>query len=238
MLEVEDLRAGYGGVPVLMGATLAVAAGELVGVLGHNGMGKTTLLRAIMGVLRPTGGVVRLGGADLTGAPPHARARAGLAYVPQGREIFPGLSVLDNLRLAAVAAGRRPREAVPAVLAEFPRLEPLLGRPGGALSGGEQQLLALARALCQSPRVLLLDEPTEGIQPSIIEEMAERLRALRAGRGLGIVLVEQNLDFIKALADRVLVIQKGRIVRELAPDRLDAPELVDEFIGANPQGTT
>jgi branched-chain amino acid transport system ATP-binding protein len=223
VLEVEGLSAGYGGVPVLTGASLAVAAGELVGVLGHNGMGKTTLLRAVMGLLRPTGGAVRLD-------------RAGLAYVPQGREIFPGLSALDNLRLAATAAGRR--EAVPAVLAEFPRLEPLLDRPGGALSGGEQQLLALARALCQGPKALLLDEPTEGIQPSIVDEIAERLRDLRARRGLAIVLVEQNLDFIKGLADRVLVIQKGRIVRELPPDRLDAPEVVDEFIGASqPRGT-
>jgi branched-chain amino acid transport system ATP-binding protein len=236
VLEVEGLSAGYGGVPVLTGASLAVAAGELVGVLGHNGMGKTTLLRAVMGLLRPTGGAVRLDGADLTRAPPHLRARAGLAYVPQGREIFPGLSALDNLRLAATAAGRR--EAVPAVLAEFPRLEPLLDRPGGALSGGEQQLLALARALCQGPKALLLDEPTEGIQPSIVDEIAERLRDLRARRGLAIVLVEQNLDFIKGLADRVLVIQKGRIVRELPPDRLDAPEVVDEFIGASqPRGT-
>ena len=132
-----------------------------------------------------------------------------------------------------VKLGRPEREVVPPVLDEFPRLKPLLTRPGGALSGGEQQLLALARALVQSPRLILLDEPTEGIQPSIIEEIVERLQGLRRSRGLTIVLVEQNLDFIRSLADRVLVIQKGRIVRELAPEHLDAPEIIDEFIGAS-----
>lgn len=232
MLSVTDLRAGYGSVPILMGVSLEVREGEIVGILGHNGMGKTTLLRTLMGILRPTGGEIRLGGERLTTAPVHARARAGIGYVPQGRDIFPSLSVQDNLRLAAHALGRREGEVVPAVLDEFPRLKPLLSRPGGALSGGEQQLLALARALVQGPRLILLDEPTEGIQPSIIEEIVERLHALRRKRGLTIVLVEQNLDFIKSLVERVLVIQKGRIVRELKAAQLDEPEIIDEFIGA------
>jgi branched-chain amino acid transport system ATP-binding protein len=195
-------------------------------------MGKTTLLKTLIGLLPTTAGHIRLAGADITRTPAHERARRGLGYVPQGREIFAGLSVRDNLRFALAAQGRPPADALDQVLAEFPRLEPLLERPGGALSGGEQQLLALARCLIQAPRLLLLDEPTEGIQPSIIETIAEKLAELRTSRGLTVILVEQNLDFIKALADRVLVMQKGRIVREVDPTELDDPAMISEFIGA------
>jgi branched-chain amino acid transport system ATP-binding protein len=232
MLEAEDLHAGYGAVPVLTGISLGVAAGGFVGILGHNGMGKTTLLKTLIGLLPASAGRVRLAGADITRAAPHERARQGLGYVPQGRAIFPGLSVRDNLRFALAAASGGAPGALDQVLGELPRLEPLLDRPGGALSGGEQQLLALARCLVQAPRVMLLDEPTEGIQPSIIETIAEKLAELRARRGLTVILVEQNLDFIKALADHVLVIHKGRIVREVAPAELDDPAIISEFIGA------
>jgi branched-chain amino acid transport system ATP-binding protein len=232
MLEVEGLHAGYGAVPVLTGISLAVADGGFVGILGHNGMGKTTLLRTLIGLLPASAGRVRLAGADITRAPPHQRARRGLGYVPQGRAIFAGLSVRDNLRFAVAAKGGGEPDALEQVLSELPRLKPLLDRPGGALSGGEQQLLALARCLIQAPRLMLLDEPTEGIQPSIIETIAEKLAGLRASRGLTVILVEQNLDFIKALADHVLVIHKGRIVREVAPAQLDDPAIVSEFIGA------
>jgi len=232
MLEVEGLHAGYGAVPVLTGVSLAVADGGFVGILGHNGMGKTTLLRTLIGLLPASAGRVRLAGADVTRAPPHQRARRGLGYVPQGRAIFAGLSVRDNLRFAVAAKGGGEPDALEQVLSELPRLKPLLDRPGGALSGGEQQLLALARCLIQAPRLMLLDEPTEGIQPSIIETIAEKLAQLRASRGLTVILVEQNLDFIKALADHVLVIHKGRIVREVAPAQLEDPAIVSEFIGA------
>jgi urea ABC transporter ATP-binding protein UrtE len=232
MLAVEGLHAGYGAVPVLAGISFTVEDGGFTGILGHNGMGKTTLLRTLIGLLPATAGRVRLAGEDITRAPCHERARRGLGYVPQGREIFPALSVHDNLRFAVAARGVAGSGAVEQVLEEFPRLKPLLERPGGALSGGEQQLLALARCLVQAPRLVLLDEPTEGIQPSIIETIAEKLAELRASRGLTVILVEQNLDFIKALSDRVLVIQKGRIVRELAPAQLDDPALLGEFIGA------
>ena len=232
MLEVQDLHAGYGAVPVLTGISLTVEEGGFAGILGHNGMGKTTLLRTLIGLLPATAGRVRLEGDDITRAPCHERARRGLGYVPQGREIFAGLSVLDNLRFARAAKGGSAAGAIEQVLEELPRLKPLLERAGGALSGGEQQLLALARCLVQAPRLMLLDEPTEGIQPSIIETIAEKLAELRTARGLTVILVEQNLDFIKALSDRVLVIQKGRIVRELAPAQLDDPALLTEFIGA------
>jgi urea ABC transporter ATP-binding protein UrtE len=232
MLEVLELRAGYGAVPVLAGISLRVAAGEFTGILGHNGMGKSTLLKTLMGILPATSGRIVLEGEDITKAPSHERARRGLGYVPQGREIFPALSVLDNLRFAVAARGRPEPVAIEQVLDEFPRLKPLLDRPSGALSGGEQQLLALARCLVQQPRLMLLDEPTEGIQPSIIETIAEKLAELRTKRGLTMILVEQNLDFIKGLSDRVLVIQKGRILRAVEPAELDEPAMISEFIGA------
>jgi branched-chain amino acid transport system ATP-binding protein len=231
MLEIADLRAGYGRIPILNGVNLTVADGEFVGVLGHNGMGKTTLLKAIMGYLPATDGIIRFAGTDVTHAAPYRRARLGLGYVPQGREIFPGLTVLDNLRMGCVAKGSAEKETIAPILDDFPRLSALLDRPGGALSGGEQQLLAIARCLCGGPRLLLLDEPTEGIQPSIIDEIVETLQRLREKTGLTMVLVEQNLDFIAALSQRVLIIQKGTITRETRNDELGDAGLVGEFIG-------
>jgi urea ABC transporter ATP-binding protein UrtE len=231
MMQVENLRAGYGRIQVLHGVSLRVEAGACVGILGHNGMGKTTLLKAVMGLLPGASGTIQLDGTPLERLPAEARARLGLGYVPQGRRIFPGLSVRDNLRFAAVAKSGR-ADALDEALADFPELTRLLDRPGGALSGGEQQLLALARALCGRPRLLLLDEPTEGIQPSIVQAMAERIGALRRRRGLAVLLVEQNLDFIQALADRALLIQRGQIGQEIAHDALADPALMREFVGA------
>ena len=231
MLKVSGLRAGYGRIPILGGIILGVAQGEFVGVLGHNGMGKTTLLKALMGYLPATAGQVLLGDRDITRAAPVTRARSGLGYVPQGREIFPALSVHENLRMGCLLSKTDERSTIEQVLAAFPRLTRLLERPGGALSGGEQQLLALARCLCGQPRLILLDEPTEGIQPSIVEEIAETLQGLRASHSLTIILVEQDLQFIAALADRVLIIQKGMITREMRPQDATDPALVAEFVG-------
>jgi branched-chain amino acid transport system ATP-binding protein len=230
MLEIANLASGYQKIPIIMGVTLGVAAGEFVGVLGHNGMGKSTLLKTLVGQLPATGGRIEFRGTEVTTAPSHKRARLGLGYVPQGRQIFPGLSALDNLRMGAAGAGLD-EEIIEEVVEELPRLKPILGRAGGVLSGGEQQILALARCLCGRPKMVLLDEPTEGIQPSIVEEIIEILHALRQKRGLTIVLVEQNLDFIRRLSDRVLIIQKGRITGEVEPDQLADPELVAEFVG-------
>src|ERR1700710_724286 len=178
MLAVKSLSAGYGDIPVLHHISMTIASGESVGILGHNGMGKTTLLRCLIGALKPSAGTIALDGADVTSMAPHGRARLGMAYVPQGREIFAALSARDNLRMGLVKTGASP-DALDALLTDFPRLKPLLDRAGGSLSGGEQQLLALARALAGKPRILLLDEPTEGIQPSIIEEIAQTLTSLR-----------------------------------------------------------
>jgi branched-chain amino acid transport system ATP-binding protein len=232
MLDVQGLRTGYGRIPILNGVGFAVSEGEFVGILGHNGMGKTTLLRALMGFLPASSGRVQFAGQDVTAFEPYRRARLGLGYVPQGREIFPGLSVYDNLRMGcSKQPGGSESETIAAVLQEFPRLRTLLDRPGGALSGGEQQLLAIARCLCGKPRLVLLDEPTEGIQPSIIDEIVETLERLRDITRLTMILVEQNLDFISALSQRILVIQKGRITQEVTPDNLHNANLIGEFIG-------
>jgi branched-chain amino acid transport system ATP-binding protein len=230
MLEVSELSAGYGRIPILNKVTFSVAEGEFVGVLGHNGMGKTTLLRALMGYLPATSGRVAFAGDDLTRAEPYKRARAGLGYVPQGREIFPGLTVRENLRMGALNR-KDEAAAIAATLEQFPRLQPLIDRAGGALSGGEQQLLAIARCLVGAPKLILLDEPTEGIQPSIIDEIVEILLRLRVEGGLTMILVEQNLDFIAALSQRVLMIQKGAIVRSAKPEELHNVGLMHEFIG-------
>jgi branched-chain amino acid transport system ATP-binding protein len=231
MLEVAALQAAYGRVPVLMGIDFQLKAGEFLGILGHNGMGKTTLMRTLMGFLPASAGGVTFLNQDITDVKPHERARVGLGYVPQGRDIFPALSVRDNLRMGCVAGGREDRAIIDETLELFPRLTRLLDRQGGALSGGEQQLLALARCLCTRPKLILLDEPTEGIQPSIIEEIAETLHGLRAKTGVSMILVEQNLEFIASLSSRVLVIQKGRITGELKPDQLEDPEVVAELVG-------
>ena len=229
LLRATDLDARYGRIPILNGIQLQVAAGEFVGVLGHNGMGKTTLLRTLMGFVPAQRGRITFDEVDVTREPPYARARRGLGYVPQGREIFPGLSVRDNLRMGF--AGRGAEERIDAILATFPRLTPLLGRRGGALSGGEQQLLAIARCLAGQPKMILFDEPTEGIQPSIIEELVVVLRHLHQSQGLTILLVEQNLEFIAELAQRVLLIQKGAILRELRPADLRHADVLNEFVG-------
>jgi branched-chain amino acid transport system ATP-binding protein len=230
-LELKGIHAGYGAIPVLRDITLSVDSGESVGILGHNGMGKTTLLRCMIGALRASAGSVTFADQDITRAPPNARARLGMAYVPQGRQIFPALSVLDNLRMGLVKTGDKGLGSIEALLEDFPRIKPLLDRAGGSLSGGEQQLLALARALAGKPSVLLLDEPTEGIQPSIIEEIAETLAKLRERMGLTIVLVEQNLEFIASVSERVLVIKRGQLSWEIPREHLGDFAVMSEYVG-------
>ena len=231
LLKVQGLSASYGRVPVLHGINLDVNEGEILGVLGHNGMGKTTLLKALMGIIPTTSGQITFDGEDLTRLNSSRRGRLGIGYVPQGRGIFPTLSVRDNLRMGVAAHDMDETDAVERVLANFPRLERLLDRDGGALSGGEQQLLALARCLISEPDLILLDEPTEGIQPSIIDEIIDLLQFLNKNTGISIVLVEQSLDFITALSDRVLLIQKGSITGEISGSEASNPALIEEFTG-------
>jgi urea ABC transporter ATP-binding protein UrtE len=233
MLDVAALQASYGRVPVLMGIDFQLKAGEFLGILGHNGMGKTTLMRTLMGFIPVQAGGVTFLHENVTHLKPFERVRLGMGFVPQGREIFPALSVFDNLRMGCVAhaSTRDDRRIIEETLESFPRLKRLLTRQGGALSGGEQQLLALARCLCTRPKLVFLDEPTEGIQPSIIDEIVETLLKLRETTGISMILVEQNLEFIAALSSRVLVIQKGRITGELKPDQLDDPSIVADLVG-------
>lgn len=233
MLHVEQLRAGYGSTPVLQDLTLHVPAGARVAVLGRNGVGKTTLLRAIIGELPVMGGTVRLGDEEVTRRPAHERARRGVAYVPQGRDIFPGLSVLDNLRVAAYAVRLKDwRSTLDEVLEQFPVLGDKSALAGGGLSGGQQQILALGRALMTRPRLLLLDEPSEGIQPSIVDQIAEHVRRINEEKGITVVLVEQNLQFATKIAQHAHLMDKGRIVRDMpAQDVLADRELQHEYLG-------
>ncbi|NSZ60079.1 ABC transporter ATP-binding protein (plasmid) [Agrobacterium tumefaciens] len=232
LLNVKNIQSGYGRIPILFGIDLSIAEGEFVGILGHNGMGKSTLLRTLMGHIPATAGTITFAGTDVTRASPAARSRSGIGYVPQGRQIFPALSVIDNLRVAASRAGRKQTAIIEQVIEEFPRLKPILSRAGGVLSGGEQQIVALARCLCAEPQLVLLDEPTEGIQPSIIEEMKDTLKALARSRNLSILLVEQNLEFISDLATRVLVIKRGQLSGEIDSAKLHDADLAGDILPA------
>jgi branched-chain amino acid transport system ATP-binding protein len=233
MLQVDNVHAGYGRIPVLSGINFTVAEHEVVGVLGHNGMGKTTLLKTLIGQVPVTRGTIRFGDVDIGKMSSFRRARAGIGYVPQGRAIFPSLTVRENLRMGFIEDGVHSEEnTVKDVLARFPRLDPIIDRLGGALSGGEQQILALARCLCGRPKLLLLDEPTEGIQPSIIEEILNILIGLHRYQGLAIIVVEQNLDFIRRLSDRVLLIEKGMITGEVSPEALSETRELGGYIAA------
>ena len=227
MLAIERLDAAYGGSQVLWGVDLTVPTGQVVCLMGRNGVGKTTLLKAVMGLIPARRGRVAFDGDDVTGWSPDRRARAGIGYVPQGREIFPHLTVAENLRMALLGTGRA--HALDRALTVFPTLARVLGRKGGVLSGGEQQMLAIGRALLTEPRLLILDEPTEGIQPSIILEIEDAIRRIRDEMGLAVLLVEQYLDFAERLADAYVVMAKGAVVAAGATRDL-APETVQRYL--------
>ena len=213
MLEVTQLNQYYGAAHILRGISLSVKKGECLALLGRNGVGKTTLLKCLMGVLPVAGGQVQFEGADITKLTPHARARAGIAYVPQGREIFARLSVEENLLMGmAVLPGRNASRIKPEIYELFPVLKDMLHRRGGDLSGGQQQQLAIARALLAEPKLIIFDEPTEGIQPSIIKDIERVIRLLRQRGDMGILLCEQYFDFAHALADQFVVLSRGEVV--------------------------
>jgi urea ABC transporter ATP-binding protein UrtE len=225
-LAVEGLVAGYGGGVVLDGLSLSVAPGETVAILGRNGVGKSTLLRTIMGLVRPKAGTIRFAGARIDGREPFEIARAGLGYVPQGREIFAELTVEENLILGDLKAAN-----VDEAYAIFPALAEKRRTAGGRLSGGQQQQLAIGRALMAKPALLLLDEPSEGIQPSIVGELAEVLARIVRERGMSLVLVEQNIDMAMALASRVDFVDQGRVVASDTVTALRAnPRLIEEHM--------
>ncbi|ALG75294.1 urea ABC transporter ATP-binding protein [Azospirillum thiophilum] len=219
MLSVNQLRVSYGESEVLHGLDFAVAPNEIVAIMGRNGMGKTTLMKSLMGIVPTRSGAIRIGDTEITGLKSYERVAKGVAYVPQGRMIFPTMTVQENIETGLGVHGGR---SVPGDLYElFPVLLEMKGRRGGNLSGGQQQQLAIARALATRPKVLLLDEPTEGIQPSIIREMARTLRRIRDEKGLSIIVSEQVLSFALDIADRVLVIENGEIVHEDSRDQVD-----------------
>jgi branched-chain amino acid transport system ATP-binding protein len=207
MLRVEAVDVAYGPAPVLRGVSLAVGTGEIVCLMGRNGAGKTTTLRAIMGLAPVTAGRIRMGATVLTDLAPHRIARTGIGYVPQGRRLFSDLTVAENLQIGMMTRSS-PRNALTRALDLFPRLRERLGQPAGTLSGGEQQMLAVARALCLQPKIILLDEPTEGLQPSMIAAIRDVVMQLK-GEGVGVLLVEQRIDAVLSMADRIVVIETG-----------------------------
>ena len=230
LLEVHDIHAAYGSSRVLFGISLTVARGECVCLLGRNGVGKTTTMRAIMGLTPPSSGRIVFDGTEITGLPPHRIARLGLGFVPENRRIFAELTVWENLDVAARAAGRSGYWTVEGVYGLFPKLGELANRQGGILSGGEQQMLTIGRTLMGNPDLLLLDEPSEGLAPLVVESMLEQVGRLKR-EGLTILLAEQGVDFSLALADRVYVLEKGAVrFAGAAAELRDNPRLRDELL--------
>jgi urea transport system ATP-binding protein len=220
MFNVSGLVSGYGQSEVIHGVDLNVGKGEIVAVMGRNGMGKTTLFKTMMGILPSKNGRIQIDGKEISALPTHLRVRSGVAYVPQGRMVFPTLTVEENIRTGL--PGRAMSDSIPdEVFALFPILHEFRKRRAGNLSGGQQQQLAIARALVTNPKVLMLDEPTEGIQPSIIKDIARSLLEIRKMKDLAIVVSEQVLSFTMAIADRLIVIDKGRFVHENAREDAD-----------------
>jgi branched-chain amino acid transport system ATP-binding protein len=230
LLEVHDIHAAYRSSRVLFGISLTVARGECVCLLGRNGVGKTTTMRAIMGLTPPSSGRIVFDGTDITGLPPHRIARLGLGFVPENRRIFAELTVWENLDVAARATGRSGHWTVEAVYGLFPKLSELANRQGGFLSGGEQQMLTIGRTLMGNPDLLLLDEPSEGLAPLVVESMLEQVSRLKR-EGLTILLAEQGVDFSLAIADRVYVLEKGAVrFAGAAAELRDNPRLRDELL--------
>lgn len=224
VLSAKALFSGYGDIGVINGVDLTLNAGEFLGVFGHNGMGKSTLLKTIIGLLPVRSGEISLEKKIITRSSIATRAHAGLGFVPQGRQIYPQLTGRENLQVAALGAGR-PKTDVDRIVALLPRVEALLDRLGGVMSGGEQQILALGRCLISQPKIILLDEPTEGIQPSIRDEIVDTLKKIRDKTAISMILVEQNVDFLRSLSDRIVILQKGQIISEIAdPSAIDVEQ--------------
>jgi urea transport system ATP-binding protein len=222
ILDVRGLWVAYGATPILQGVDMTVQRGEIVGVIGRNGAGKTTLMRCLIGLIPATRGSVRLFNRDMTSVSADARARAGMGYIPQGRDVFPQMTVEENLEVGKLIGGPDARKLPDLVFTYFPRLKERRRQVAGTMSGGEQQQLAIGRALIGNPVLMLLDEPSEGVQPSIVEMICEALKSIRNEIGTTIVFVEQNLDTILAIAERCYVMDKGRISTTLSQDRIDA----------------
>jgi branched-chain amino acid transport system ATP-binding protein len=230
MLDLDGVRAGYGSTPILRDVDLSVDEGEIVGVMGKNGVGKTTLVKTVMGLVEPTEGTVTFDGTDVTDLPAHERARMGMGYIPQAREIFPDLTVEQNLKMGESVNEGGDTLLYDEVFEYFPILDERRDQKGGTMSGGQQQMLAIARALVANPDLLLLDEPSEGIQPSIVEQISEDMRAINEELGTTILFVEQNLKVIRDMADRCYAMERGTLVDQLDGDALGDEDALAEYL--------
>mgnify|MGYP001049821753 CR=1 FL=1 len=229
-IEVDGLHAGYGSIKVLHDISLSVPSGEVLGVLGRNGMGKTTLIRAIAGIIPVTSGTIHLDGVDITHMPVHERARRGLTTVVQGRGMFPKLTVRENLEMGRIASGVAKRNRLDEVLSYFPRLAERLDQPCGTMSGGEQQMLAIGRGLMTDPKVMLLDEPSDGIMPLLVQQIAETLVKINRREGMTIIIVEQNVPMVFSMAERCIILEKGRVVASGSRDEVSNSELMQQYL--------
>ncbi len=229
-LYVKDMTAGYGSITVLRELSLQVEEGGILGVLGRNGMGKTTLIRCLAGLIIPTAGSIFFRGRDITKLVPHERARLGITTVVQGRGIFPQLTVRENLEMGRIATGRPKRSRLDEVLDYFPRLGERLGQAAGTLSGGEQQMLSIGRGLMTDPKMMLLDEPSDGIMPTLVQQIAMTLGEINRNEGVTIVIVEQNVPLVFKMADYCVVLEKGRFVAEGTREEVAQSEVVQDYL--------
>lgn len=228
-LALSSVRSGYGRVKVIQDVSLAVATGEIVAVIGRNGVGKTTLMKTIMGEIKPMAGSVTFRNVDVTNLESARRARLGIGYVPQGRDVFTTLTVKENLSLGR-GVGEAAQPDLERVFGFFPVLRKRLNQTAGSMSGGEQQQLAIGRILAGRPDIILLDEPSEGVQPNIVQDIGRIIRRLRDEERLTVLIVEQNLSLIRAVADRCIIMDKGSVVGEITPDVLDDPEAAARYL--------
>ena len=229
-LEVDNITAGYGNITVLRDMSFEIEEGGVLGVLGRNGMGKSTLIKCLAGLILPSEGAIKISGEDISKLPPHERANRGVTTVVQGRGIFPDLTVMENLEMGRIAGGRGKRNRLEEVLGYFPRLRERLAQLAGTLSGGEQQMLAIGRGLMTDPKLMLLDEPSDGIMPTLVEQIAVTLGEINRREGTTIVIVEQNLPMIFSLAKYCIVIEKGKLVAEGSCEEISKSELLHEYL--------
>jgi ABC-type branched-subunit amino acid transport system ATPase component len=230
ILEMNDVTAGYGPITVLRRISMGVAPGEILGVLGRNGMGKTTLIRCLSGLIRSKTGRIVFNGSDITTAPAHERARLGMTTVVQGRGMFPKLSVRESLEMGRIASGRATRSRIDEVLDYFPRLKERLSQRAGTLSGGEQQMLAIGRGLMTDPKLMLLDEPSDGIMPVLVKQISEILLAINKNEKMTLVVVEQNVQMLFRMTDRFIILEKGQIAAQGSREQIKASEVMKEYL--------
>ena len=230
MLDLDGVTAAYDTTPILREVDISVEEGEIVGVMGKNGVGKTTLLKTVMGLLEPSEGTISYDGTDVTRASADERARAGIGYIPQGRDVFPRLTVEQNIRMGETIRADSDETLYDQIYDYFPVLEERASQEAGTLSGGQQQMLAIGRALVSNPDLLLLDEPSEGIQPSIVDQISRDMQTINDDLGTTILFVEQNLGVIREMADRCYAMERGTVVDELGPSTIADEDAIAEYL--------